>query len=906
MNYGKKGVRAKQRALNSKSMKWGRKIALSFVRVFLIAVLGIGICGVAGGLGLYKGILATTPKIRLTDVVASGQATIVYDREGNEIDQYVSTNSNRIQVDMDQIPKHLGQAFVAIEDERFYQHNGIDFKGMLRAGYWFIKTGGEEAQGASTITQQLLKNTIFTEWTSEGNNFIKKIKRKIQEQYLALEITKRFTKDEVLVRYMNAINLGQNTLGVESASLRYFGKHCSELTISESAVIACITQNPSKYNPLRYPEKNAERREKCLNKMLELEFITKAEYDEAIADTEAVYERISLYDIDYQVGTTTHGSYFSDAVYEQVMEDLVTKAGYSETLAESLMTSGGLRIESTMDPTIQNIMDEEFADPANYPENVKWYLNYALTIRDKEGNNHNFSKENMMTWFKENQDSKFNLIFSSQDAAYAAIELYRTAMMAQLGVENVEDNYDESISMTAQPQAAMVIQEQETGYVVAMIGGRGAKEGRRTLNRATSANRSPGSTFKVLSSFAPALDSAGLTLASVYNDAPFNYDDGKPVSNWYKTGYRGINSIRKAIEQSLNIIAVKNQTVITPQLGYDYLLNFGFTTITDGVEIKGKLYTDVRQPIALGGLTYGASPFEVNAAYAAIANGGTYIEPKLYTRVTDADGAVILDNTQPKTRQVIKETTAFLLTDAMVDVVTASTGTGRRCNFGNMAIAGKTGTSSNYWDAWFAGYTPYYTATTWNGYDNNVSMSTSNSNDETAISKTLWRGVMERVHENLPNAQFEVPEGIVQAQVCSQSGKLPIPGLCDVDPNNIITEYFADGTIPIESCDVHYQGEICAYDNLPASYDCPFSYSGIATLPLVEDPSLISGSTVIQENEDGTFTTISTPVTSHHCQHDAMFYANPDYETIINQQEWELSQRGGHHDYNEDDDDEDD
>ena len=884
MNYGKKGVRAKQKALNSKSMKWGRKIALTFVRVILIAIVGFGICGVSAGIGVFHGILATTPKIRLTDVVASGQATIVYDREGNELDQYVSTNSNRIEVDMDQIPEHLGQAFVAIEDERFYQHNGIDIKGMLRAGYQFVKTGGDEAQGASTITQQLLKNTIFTDWTSEGNNLIKKLKRKIQEQYLALEITKLFTKDEVLLRYMNAINLGQNTLGVEAASLRYFGKHCSELTLSECAVIASITQNPSRYNPLRNPEENARRRLVCLDKMLELDFITQQEYDEAIADSEAVYERIGLYDTDYQVGNSTSGSYFSDAVYEQVKQDLIDELGYSETMAETLLTSGGLRIESTMDPAIQQIMDEEFANPDNYPDNVKWYLNYALTITDKSGEKYNFSKENMMSWYKANVNSSFNLIFSSHDDAYEAIATYRAAMMEDLGVEDTGDNYEETVSMTPQPQAAMVIQEQSTGYVVAMVGGRGAKEGRRTLNRATSANRSPGSTFKVLSSFAPALDSAGKTLATVYNDAPFNYDDGRPVSNWYK-GYRGINSIREAIEQSLNIIAVKNQTVITPQLGYDYLLNFGFTTLTDGVEINGKWFTDVRQPIALGGLTYGASPYELNAAYAAIANGGTYIEPRLYTRVTDADGNVILDHTVPETRQVIKETTAFLLTDAMVDVVTM--GTGRKCNFGNMAIAGKTGTSSDYKDAWFAGYTPYYTATTWVGYDNSISMSTSDSNDETAVSKILWRSIMERIHENLPNEQFAIPEGIVQAQVCSRSGKLPIPGICDA---TTVTEYFAEGTVPVESCDIHYQGPICNYDQLPASPECPFKYDGILELPLVEHPSLVSGSTTITQNEDGT-QTVTTPYTSTVCQHDAAFFANPDYETILQQQQEYIRQR---------------
>lgn len=895
MNYGKKGVRAKQKALNSKSAKWGHKIILTCLKVFLIAMVGIGICGVSAGIGAFRGILASTPSIRLSGVIASGQATIVYDNAGNELDQYVSTNSNRIEVDMDQVPKYLGQAFVAIEDQRYYQHNGIDVKGIFRAGYQFIKTGGEEAQGASTITQQLLKNTIFTEWTSEGDNKIKKIKRKLQEQYLALEITKLLDKDEMLIRYMNAINLGQNTLGIESASLRYFGKSCSDLTISESAVIASITQNPSYYNPLRYPEHNAERRLKCLNKMRELEFITQQEYDTAIADTDAVYKRIGLYDMDYKVGNTTSGSYFSDAVYEQVKKDLIA-AGYSDTLAENMLTSGGLRIESTMDPTIQAIADEEFANPENYPENVKWYLNYALTIKTPDGEKHNFSKENMMTWFKQNHNSKFNLIFSSQDEATEAIATYRTAMLEDLGVEDNDKNYEESISMTPQPQAAIAIEDQSTGYVVALVGGRGAKEGRRTLNRATAATRSPGSTFKVLAAFAPALDSAGQTLATPYLDAPFNYADGRPVSNWWedKNVYRGINPIREAIRESLNIIAVKTQTVITPQLGYDYLLNFGFTTLTDGTEINGKVYTDINQTMALGGLTYGVTPFELNAAYAAIANNGQYVAPKLYSRVCDSDGNVILDNTTPASRQVIKETTAFLLTDAMVDVI--QTGTGTACNFDKgMAIAGKTGTSTDTHDVWFAGFTPYYTATTWAGYDNNIGMSTSKKNKESAIAKTLWHAIMKRVHEDLPKAQFGIPSGIVQAQVCNKSGKLPIPGLCDAQ-GCVITEYFAEGTVPTESCDIHYEGDICAYDGLPASPDCPFKYYGVTTGPLVEDPSLISGSTMIIENPDGT-QTIVNPVTSNHCQHDAAFYANPDYESILGGQRWELDQR-----YSPDDD----
>ena len=888
MNYGKKGVRAKQKALNSKAVKWQRKILLSIVELCLIALIGIGICGVSAGIGIFKGILASTPNIRLGDVVASGQATVVYDCEGNEIDQYVSTNSNRLRVEsMDELPDYLGKAFVAIEDERFYQHNGIDFKSIIRAGWQFLKTGGAETQGGSTITQQLLKNTIFTGWTSEGNNKIKKIKRKLQEQYLALEISKYYSKNQVLLEYMNAINLGQNTLGIEAASKRYFGKSASDLTLSEAAVIACITQNPSGYNPIRHPEANAKRRKTCLENMLRLEFITKAEYDEAIADTDAVYERIGLYDVDYRDNTnTTSGSYFSDALYEQVLDDLMNIAGYNNTMAQKLLTSGGLKIESTMDPSIQKIADAEFANPDNFPENVKWYLDYALTIEDNSGEKHNYSKENMMTWFKENGQSSFNLIFSSQDALYEAIDKYRSAMMTSLGVTETSENYEETISITPQPQAAMVIEDQSTGYVVAMVGGRGNKEGRRTLNRAMDAARSPGSTFKVLAAFAPALDSAGQTLATVYNDAPFNYDDGTPVSNWYKTGYRGINSIRTAIRDSMNIIAVKTLTVITPQLGYDYLLNFGFTTLTDGKIVGDQLFTDVRQPMALGGLTVGVTPYELNAAYAAIANQGTYVEPKLYTRVLDSDGNVLLDNTSPYSRQVLKETTAFLLTSAMEDVVTKGTGT--RAKFDGMSIAGKTGTSTKTVDVWFSGYTPYYTCTVWTGYDNNVGMSSSSTNNEANISKLLWKAVMKQIHENLPNQQFPVPEGIVQMEVCSQSGKLPVPGFCD---GYIVSEYFAEGTEPTESCDIHYEGELCAYDHLPASPECPFKTYGRAQLPLVEDASLISGSTMVTENPDGTLTYV-TPPTNSHCQHDASFFANPDYESILNNQQWEMNQNG--------------
>ncbi len=884
MNYGKKGIRAQQKALNSKAGKIERKILVGFAKLTLIALVGICICGAAAGIGAYNGILASTPTIQLSSIIASGEATIVYDCAGNEVDQYIGINSNRLRVDsMDQLPDYLGKAFVAIEDRRFYQHNGIDYYAMVRSGYQFIKTRFKATQGASTITQQLLKNTVFTSWTSEGKNMIKKIKRKLQEQYLAVEISKYYEKDEILLEYMNAINLGQNTLGVEAASKRYFGKSASELTVSEAAVIASITQNPYGYNPISFPKENAKRRKRCLDDMLELNFITQAQYDEAIADSDAVYDRIGNYNIDYkESATATYGSYFSDALYEQVRNDLIA-ADYTAANAERLLTAGGLRIYSTLDPTIQAIADEEIANPENFPDNVDWYLNYALTVRTADGTAHNYSKENMMTWFKKNGKPKFNLIFSSQEDAQEAIETYRAAVLDELGIDNVEGNYDESVSMTAQPQSAVVISDQYTGYVVAVVGGRGAKEGRRTLNRATNSTRLPGSTFKVLAAYAPALDSAGMTLAKVYNDAPFNYDDGTPVRNSYSrtsTPYRGIQSVRSGIKDSINILAVKITTVITPQLSYDYLLNFGFTTLTDGEVINNKTYTDVRQPIALGGLTKGVTPYELNAAYASIANLGTYVEPKLYYKVVDTDDNVILDNTTPRTKQVLKETTAYLLTSAMMDVLTSGTGT--RVKFSNtMATAGKTGTTTGPTDVWFAGFTPYYTCTVWTGYDNNVDLKDSNT------SKYLWKAIMSRIHEELPDRQFTVPEGLVQAQVCSRSGLLPIPGLCD---EHIRTELFAEGTVPTESCNIHYEGNICNYDGLPATPQCPFPVYGRMERKLIEDPALLSGSTMITTNPDGT-QVISAPPTAEYCQHNDEFYANPNWQAIQATQQMEIDQR---------------
>lgn len=809
MNYGRRGARARIKSMNAPATKIGKFFGITLFKVATFVVVLVGVVGLCAGVGLYMGVIDTAPDISNVDVAPAGYSTTVYDCEGNQITKLVAENSNRIYVKLDKIPEHLQHAFVAIEDERFYTHNGIDIKGIMRAGVKAL-TSGDLSQGASTITQQLLKNNVFTTWTSESTK-VEKFKRKFQEQYCAVQLEKNLDKETILENYLNTINLGQGTLGVQAASMRYFGKPASELTISESAVIASITQNPTKWNPISHPDKNAERRGEVLKKMYEQGYIDQTEYETAKADD--VYSRIQT--VNEETESNTIYTYFVDELTEQVLADMQDQLGYSYTQAYNSLYSGGLSIFTTQDPNIQRICDEEFSNPENYPENVKYRLTCELTYTDSNGDPVNFSSQNMESYFKQKDGAKFNMIFSSEEDANAAVDEYK-AYVAEPGYTFESEN----ITLTPQPQASISIIEQSTGQVKALVGGRGQKLASLTLNRATDTKRQPGSCFKVLAAYAPALDSGGFTLASTQVDEPFNYANGRAVSNWYTTGYKGICTVRYGIEQSLNIVAVKTITDITPQLGFDYLLNFGFSTLVDRrTEKDGSISSDITQALSLGGLTDGVTNIELTAAYAAIANQGTYVKPLYYTKIVDHDGNVLMENTM-KTRQVLKETTAYLLTSAMTDVVTK--GTGARVNFGNMAIAGKTGTTSSNVDVWFAGYTPYYTCSTWAGYDNNVHM----SGGETNTAKNLWKACMGRVHENLAYMDFTRPEGITSATVCNKSGKLAIAGICDAD-GSAHTELFAEGTVPTETCDCHMVGTVCMATGLRCSDTCPYAAPGI-------------------------------------------------------------------------------
>ncbi|MBO5371709.1 MAG: PBP1A family penicillin-binding protein [Lachnospiraceae bacterium] len=819
MNYGKNSTRKREKELTSKGTMICKKFYIIFFKTLLVGLLALLVVGGCAGFGVVKGVIDSAPEITLDDATPTGYLSTVLDKDGNQTATLVATGSNRVYATIDEIPLHLQHAFVAIEDERFYEHNGIDLKGIMRAGIKGI-TSGSFSEGASTITQQLLKNNVFTDWTSE-TSLADKFERKFQEQYLAIQLEKKVSKDWILENYLNTINLGQNTLGVQAASRRYFNKDVSELSLSECAVIAAITQNPSRFNPISNPDKNQERRDKVLRHMLSNGYITQEEHDAAINDT--VYDRIQIVNTETEEESVT--SYFVDELTDQVIQDLIDLKGYTETQAYKALYNGGLTIYSTQDSALQAICDEEVNNLENYPTEPEYSFSYRLTIEKADGTFENYSEQTMLSYYQA-ANSEYDINFASVEEAQAAIDAYKAEIM-QEGDKIVANG--ESITFTLQPEAALTLMNQETGEVAAIVGGRGDKTASKTLNRATNSPRQPGSTFKILAAYAPALDSGGLTLASVQDDAPYTYENGTPLRN-YDNSFRGFTPLREAIRDSINIVTVKTLTEITTTLGFSYLEDFGFSTL---------VADDNNQALALGGITKGVTNLELTAAYATVANGGTYIKPRFYTKILDHDGNVLIDNTI-QTKGVLKESTAWLLTDAMKDVVNG--GTGSAVNFGTMPIAGKTGTTTKNRDALFAGYTPYYTCVVWGGYDDN----TPQKSGTTSYPKAIWRAVMSRVHENLEYKDFIMPENITTATVCKKSGKLVVAGLCDADPRGSMatTEYFAEGTVPTEYCDHHVNVTICPESGMLATDFCPNRTGGVyitgGTPGSAEDPYLLA------------------------------------------------------------------
>ncbi len=800
-NYSRYNIDKTLYSLDSLGVKLGNSIRHFIKMAVLLLFLCVVLMGGAFSFGMFKGILDSAPDIQSIHIGPTAYASKVLDTDGNITATLVTAGSNRERVTYDQLPQDLINAFVAIEDERFWQHNGIDLKSILRAVRGVV-ADDDSAGGGSTITQQLIKNNVFGGGLHEGK--FQRYVRKFQEQYLALEIenqpghSKEEIKQSILTEYLNTINLGSNTLGVKVAARRYFNKEVSDLTLSECAVIASITKNPSALNPITHPEKNAERRAQVLSNMLEQGYITEAQYEEALADD--VYARIQDVNVQKESENEPY-SYFVDELTEQVVEELQSRLGYTKEQATDLLYSGGLTIYSTQDPSLQTIVDEEINNPDNY-DTAKHSVTWRYTLRHEDGSIVNYSEKDLIRWIKEIKGVSFNGLFQSEDSAKSYVEQYKAQLVADTDTELGEEFFT-----TLEPQVSFVLMDQHTGQVRAISGGRGEKRYSLSLNRASNTLRQPGSTFKVISSFAPAIDLYGATLATPFYDTAYTIGN-KTFKNWYSSGFLGYQTIRDGIIYSLNIIAVRClMEQLNPHNGRLYAENLGITTLTD---------SDENPALALGGITNGVTNLELTQAFATIANGGEFNKAKFFTKIVDQDGNVLIDATKDESRQAMKATTAFLLTDAMSQSMLSNraysgsinvNSTSTRAHFDGMSLAGKSGTTTKDVDVWFVGYSPYYTAGIWGGCDENqplIDKASGEYNGGASYHKDIWRKIMSRVHAGLPDIGFTKPDGIVEAKVCRKSGKLPIGGCYDdYRGSAVITEYFAEGTVPTVNCDRH-------------------------------------------------------------------------------------------------------
>lgn len=817
MNYGGNGIKQKKKLLNSSAAKFRTKLGIFFIKLLLVCAIAVVIGGSCLVFGAAQGIIQSAPDISSINVSPEGFATKIYDNDGNEIQTLAKTGANRIYASLDQIPIELQHAFVAIEDERFYQHNGIDLQGIMRAAMITV-SDGEMSQGASTITQQLLKNNVFNAY---NESTMEKIKRKVQEQYLAIKLETVMSKDSILENYLNTINLGNGYYGVQAAANGYFNKDVSELTLSECAVLASITKNPSRLNPLRNPEDNKDRQLAVLNNMLKQEYINSEQYSEAVEDD--VYARLEGIDVASSASSSGY-SYFVDEVIDQLISDLMQQKGYSKQQATNMIYSGGLSVYTTQDMDMQEAADSVLNDPDYFPYGSNFTINYNLTVKETDGTFSYYSQNNMEKWFKENVSDSFSLTLNDEDAANNYIEQYKNAMTEKGGSVTYEKSY-----FVIQPQISFSIMEQSTGYVKVLVGGRGDKSTDRGLNRATNdVARQPGSSIKPLVAYGPGLDTGAITLATAIDDAPYYYSgtDARLVKNYTEGEYLGYITVRAALTRSQNVPAVKVLTQITPAVGFSYLQKFGLSTLVSPQNTVNGSH-DVVQSLALGGMTKGVSNIDMTAAYAAIANKGVYTKPIYYTRVLDSEGNVLIDNSIPETHKVLKESSAWLLTSGLESVV--SSGTATRAKVSNQPTAGKTGTTQFDTDIWFCGFTPYYTASIWVGYDDN-------SRTVSSVNHTsIWRAIMEQVHSGLSAGEFEKPDDIVEVSVCSKSGKLPVEGLCDADPRGscVITEYFSVDNQPTESCDTHVKVNICNDSGDIANTGC----TNISTKILTKKPA---------------------------------------------------------------------
>ncbi len=697
--------------------------------------------------------------------------------EFEEIRQLLAIE-NRIWVNYEEIPQDMINATVAIEDKRFWEHDGVDWMRTLAASAnMFI---GGSTYGGSTLTQQLIKNL-----TGEKDVTVR---RKLMEIFKALDFEEHYTKEEIITWYLNTIYLGEGAYGVKSAAHVYFGKELEELTPKECACIIGITNNPSRYDPYIYPENNEYRTQTILQQMFEQGYIQDRESYEQISDQELEFKSlssgdqkfvcaecgyegvISKYKADgdwftcpkcghqnqFDVEKKDYYSYFEDTVIRDVSNDLANLKGITYEAANQMVTTGGFRIYSTLDLEAQAKVDEVYGDVENVPKT-----------------------------------------YSSQ-----------------------------------QMQSAIVVIDNESGDIVAMAGGVGEKEGNLTWNRATLSKLSPGSSIKPLTVYGPGVALGIITPGSAYEDSPYMQLNGRDWPQNDSRSYSGWMLVNNGVAQSLNTIAVKVLADVTPEAAFRFAKEqLGLTSLVESEEINGRNFSDMDlAPLGMGQLTHGLTVREMATAYATYPNGGVYRKARTYTRVEDAEGNLIIDNTQ-QTHEAMNSHAAWYMVYMLR--YACLYGTGTNANFNGVPVAGKTGTTTSNRDRWFSGFTPRYTASVWCGFDDPEEVRLVVNLNPSVI---MWKSVMSKLMEGMSQEEigdFVQPddERFVTVQVCSQTGLLAGPKCT----GRAISLFASD--VPSQTCDSHLEFAIqLCYPNgregrsYCANNDC-IAYNKIVTSP---------------------------------------------------------------------------
>ena len=661
-------------------------------------------------------------------------------------------SENRIWTDLEDIPKYLQEAAIAIEDKRFEKHHGVDWKGTTRAIVYTLF--GKNVQGGSTITQQLVKNVT-------GDNEVT-VKRKITEIYRALELEKRYEKDEILEAYLNEVFFGQSCYGVVTASRMYFNKDVSDLTLAECASLMGITNNPSMYDPTLSSwtrENNRERQLTILGAMLEQGKISQEEYDEAKAE-----------DIVFSNGFTISGKYVGSdgTVTDPEPEEPSTDDTESPADEEEPTIKGRYSwFTEAMIGDVADALVEKYGITDKVRDNGTTYTAYEQAWDMVHGKGYKIYTT---------QNPKYQKI--AEDVCYNLDNIPYTSSYTNSAGEQVED----------QLQIALTIVDPTNGYVVAMIGGAGEKQADRVWNWAVNA-RQCGSAIKPVSTYAPALDDGTINGASVIDDYPMllNGDVWPRNANWR---YQGLTALHTAIAQSLNTCAVRTNLAYGVDRSYEFLVNkLGFENLT---------YTDSQQVgnMALGGFEKGVTTEEMAAAYAAFVNEGVYTKPRTFVRVEDANGNVILEN-EAQSTVAMKNTTAAIINHLLQEA--ALNGTGYEAQFSGMHIAGKTGSTNSNKDRYFVGYTPYYSCAVWAGYEHNQRIVASGN-----PCSAIFRKVMSAIHEELPDKDFFSCAGLTSVAVCADSGMLASDNCAlDVRGSRVYTALVAADNAPTSVCTMH-------------------------------------------------------------------------------------------------------